>query len=66
MKNSKTVILIVAASALILYVIGALLNTDLLTPVIFRDGEFTISFIGIILLFILSFIAGSIVIRKKK
>ncbi|WP_431803100.1 hypothetical protein [Halobacillus andaensis] len=66
MKNSKTVILIVAASALILYIIGALLNTDLLTPVIFRGGEFTISFIGIILLFILSFIAGSIVIRKKK
>ncbi|GGF22245.1 hypothetical protein GCM10010954_21350 [Halobacillus andaensis] len=65
MKN-KIGILIVAATALVLYVIGALLNTDLFTPVTFRDGEFTISIIGIIVLFIISIIVGSVVTRQKK
>jgi len=63
-ENKGIAYLISLGTFLILYLIGEMLNWDMISPVSYQDGEVTISFIGIIL-FVMTVLIVFYIITKR-
>lgn len=67
MNDKKLTLLIFVATLLVLYILGYLMNTEILSIVTFHKNGSTFSFIGVLLWLIISFtILYAIQVYKKK